>query len=88
MLLFILTAIKVLKRGLGLVLAPNLINEADLQKDFEEFNRKMRRCKWNFRNEPSDNFSDESAFRPTPKCNPPAGHPCMELFLGSLEKEL
>lgn len=79
------TVIKVLKRGLGFVPTPNLMNEADLPKYFEEFNRKMRICKWYFRNEPSDNCSNAPAFRPKSKCKPDAGHLCVGVFLGSLE---
>ena len=33
---------KVLERGLGFVPTPNLINEADLRRDLEDFSRKMR----------------------------------------------
>lgn len=80
------TVIKVLKRGLGFVPTPNLMNEADLPKYFEEFNRTMRICKWYFRNEPSDNCSNTPAFRPKSKCKPDAGHLCVGVFLGSLEK--
>ena len=36
--------IKVLEKGLGFVPIPNLINEADLRQNFNEFSRKMR-CK-------------------------------------------
>ena len=57
------TEIKVLERGLGFAPTPNLINEADLRRDFEDFSRKMR-CRWYFRNEPSDDFSNVPAFRP------------------------
>ena len=61
----VLTAaeIKVLERGLGFVPTHNLINEADLRGDFEDFSGKMR-CRWYFRNEPSDDFSSGPAFRP------------------------
>ena len=81
------TEIKVLERGLGFVPTPNLINEADLRRDFEDFSRKMR-CRWHFRNEPSDDFSNVPAFRPKSQWNPHTGHPCVELFLSRLEKEL
>ena len=81
------TEIKVLERGLGFVPTPNLINEADLRRDFEDFSRKMR-CRWHFRNEPSDDFSNVPAFRPKSQWKPPTGHPCVELFLSRLEKEL
>ena len=85
----VLTAneIKVLERGLGFVPTPSLINEADLQRDFEDFSRKMR-CRSYLRNEPSDGFSNVLAFRPKSQWKPPTGHPCVELFLSRLEKEL
>ena len=39
------TEIKVLERSLGFIPTPYLINETDLQRDFEDFSRKMR-CKY------------------------------------------
>ena len=81
------TEIKVLERGLGFVPTPNLINEADIRRDFQDFSRKMR-CRRHFRNEPSDDFSNVPAFRPNSQWNPPTGHPCGELFLSRLENEL
>ena len=47
--------IKVLKKGLGLVPTPNIINEEDLRRDFGGFRRKMR-CKWYFRDKSSPDF--------------------------------
>ena len=44
------TKTNVLEKGLGLSPTPSFINEAGLQRDFNEFNRKMR-CQWHFRNE-------------------------------------
>ena len=38
------TKIKVLEKGLGFSPTPSFINEADLQRDFDDFARKMR-CK-------------------------------------------
>ena len=64
------TEIKVSERGLGFVPTPNLINEADLRRDFEDFSRKMR-CRWYFRNEPSDDFSNVPVFRPKSQWKPP-----------------
>ena len=81
------TEIGVLERGLGFVPTPNLINEENLRRDFDDFSRKMR-CKWYFRNEPSDNFSEVPAFKPKSLWKPPVGHPCVELFLSKLEGEL
>ena len=46
------------------------------------------RCRWYFRNEPSDDFSNVPAFRPKSQWKPPTGHPCVELFLSRLKKEL
>ena len=83
----IATEIKDLDRSLGFAPTPNLINEADLRRDFEDFSRKMR-YRWYFRNEPSDDFSNVPAFRPKSQWKPPTGHPCVELFLSRLEKEL
>ena len=81
------TEIKVLERGLRFGPTLNLINEADLRRDSEDCSRKMK-CRWHFRNEPSDNFMDVPAFRPKSQWKPPTGHPCVELFLNRLEKEL
>ena len=46
------------------------------------------RIKWNFRNEPSDNFSEAPAFRPKSNWKPLPGHPGLEFFLNQLEKEI
>ena len=81
------TEISVLEKGLGFVPTPNMINEADLRRDFNEFSRKMR-CKWYFRDEPSEEFSEIPAFRPKSTWKPPAGDPCVELFLRKMEHEL
>ena len=63
-----------------------MINEADLQRNFEDFTRKLR-YRWYIRNEPTDNFRNVPAFRPKSFSNAPASHPCVELFLSRLEKE-
>ena len=44
------TEIKVLDKSFSFSPTPSLINEADLQRDFDEFARKMR-WKWYFRKE-------------------------------------
>ena len=47
------------------------------------------RIRWNFRDQPSEDFSDKPVFRP--KSNywkPPPGHPGLQLFLCQLEKEI
>ena len=38
------TKVRVLERGLGLVPTPNMINEENLRRDFNELSRKMK-CK-------------------------------------------
>ena len=81
------TEISVLEKVLGLVPTPNMINEADLRRDFNEFSRKMR-CKWYFRDEPSEEFSEIPAFKPKSTWKPPAGDQCVELFLSKMEHEL
>ena len=43
------------------------------------------RIKWNFQNEPSEDFSDKPAFCPKSSWKPPAGHPGLELFLSQIE---
>ena len=52
-----------MERGLGFVPAPNMINEADLRRDFNEVSRNMR-CRWYFRDEPSEVFSEIPTFTP------------------------
>ena len=77
------TEISILEKGLGIIPTPNMINEAD----FNKFSRKMR-CKWYFRNEPSEEFSEIPTFRPKSTWKPPTGDPCVELFLSKMEHEL
>ena len=77
------TQIRVLERVLGLVPTPNMINEKNLRRDFDYLNRKMR-CKWYFRNEQSENFSEVPAF----KVKSLGSHRCVELCLSKLEGEL
>ena len=60
---------------------------SDLRADFNEFSRKMR-CKWFFRNEPTENFSEAPAFRVKSNWNPPKGYPAVEIFLNKLETEI
>ena len=81
------TEISVLEKGLGFIPTPNMINDADLRPDFNEFSRKMR-CKWYFRDEPSKDLIEISAFRPKPTWKHAAGDICVELFLGKMEHEL
>ena len=46
------------------------------------------RCKWYFRNEPTENFSEKPAFNVKSNCNPPNRHPALEIFLSKLENEV
>ena len=46
------------------------------------------RIKWHFRNEPSENFCTIPAFRSKSSWKPPTGHPNVEVFFSSVEKEL
>ena len=79
--------IRLLEKGLVFAPAPTKINKADFRADFNEFARKMR-CKWFFRNEPTENFSEAPAFRVKSNWNPPKGHPAVEIFLSKLETEI
>ena len=79
------TAIKVLVKGLGFSPTLSFINEADLQRAFDDFVRKMR-CKWYFRNESQAIPSEVSARKPKSTCTPPKGLPDLELFLVNLRK--
>ena len=81
------TEIRVLEKGLDFAPIQKSLNEPELRKDFEEFSRRMR-CKWHFRNELSENFSETPAFRPKSVWKPPKGHASLEVFLSRLEKEL
>ena len=46
------------------------------------------RTNWNFRNDPSEDFSDRSAFRPKSSWKPPPSHPSLKLFLNQIEKDI
>ena len=76
--------ISVLGKGLGFSPTPTSINEADLRRDFAEFARKMR-CKWFFRNEITQDFSEVPAFRVKSNWNPPKGHSALEMSLSQVE---
>ena len=80
------TEIWVLEKGLGFAPTPTGINESDLKRDFNKFSRKMR-CKWYFRNQPTENVSEKSAFDVKRNWNPSNGHPALEIFLSKLENE-
>ena len=55
----------------------------------QNLKKKLRmRCKWHFRNELSENFSETPAVRPKSVWKPPKDHASLEVFLSRLEKEL
>ena len=81
------TEIKVLEKGLDFAPIQKTLNEPELRKDFEKFSRTMR-CKWHFRNDVSENFSETPSFRPKSVWKPPKGYASLEVFLSQLEKEL
>ena len=76
-----------LEKGLDFALIQKTLNEPEIRKDFEEFSLRMR-FKWNFRNEPTNNFNEIPAFRPKSGWKPPKGHASLEVFLSRVEKEL
>ena len=45
------------------------------------------RINWNFRNDPSEDFSDKPVFRPKSSWKPPPSHPGLKLFLSQIEKD-
>ena len=67
---------RILERDLGFASTPTRINESDLNINFNDFSRKIR-CKWYFRNEPSENFLEKTAFNVKSYWNPPKGHPTL-----------
>ena len=81
------TEIKVLDKSLGFSPTPSLINEADLQRDFDDFARKMR-CKWYFRNESQYIPSQVSTCKLKSTWNPPKGSPALELFLNKVKEDI
>ena len=70
--------ISVLGKGLGFLPTPTFINKADLRRNFADFARKMR-CKWFFRNEPAEKFSEIPAFKIKSNWSPTKGHPALEI---------
>ena len=81
------TETSVLEKGLGFVPTPNMINEANLRPDFNDFSRTTK-YRWHFTDEPCEEFSEIPAFSPKSTWKPPAGDPCVELFLNKMEHEL
>ena len=81
------TEIKLLEKGLDFAPVQKTLNEPELRKDFDEFYRRMR-CKWDFRNEVSETFSEIPEFRPKLCWFLPKGHASLEILLSKWEKEL
>ena len=81
------TEIKVLEKGLGFSPTPSFINEADLQRDFDDFARKMR-CKWYFRNDSQYIPSEVSTCKLKSTWNPPKSSSALELFLSKVKKDI
>ena len=71
--------LKALEKSLCFSPAPSFINEADLQRDFDEFTRKMR-CKWYIRNESQDIPSDLCTYKSKSTWIPEKGSPALKLF--------
>ena len=46
------------------------------------------RIKWNFRNEPSEDFSDKPVFCLKFSWKPPPGYPGLQLLLSQIEKDV
>lgn len=67
--------------GKGLDFSPNQksLDEPKVRKKFEDFCRRMY-IKWNYRDEPFDNFSDKPVFHPKSDEKSPPGHTGLELF--------
>ena len=55
--------IQVLEKGLDFAPIQKSLNEPELRNDFEEFSRRMH-IRWNYRDQPSEDFSGKPAFRP------------------------
>ena len=75
--------IKVLEKDLDYAPIQSIINEPELQNDFQEFCSRMHLKRY-FHNDPSSEFSEAPSF--TPKS--PKSHPSLEVFLSEMEKEI
>ena len=67
------TEIKVLEKGLDFDPVQRTYNKPELREAFEEFCCRMK-CKWYFRNEVSETFSEIPAFRSKSSWLPPKAH--------------
>ena len=81
------TEIKILEKGLGFSPTPSSINEADLQRDFDDLARKMR-CKWYFRNDSQYIPFEVSTYKLKSTWNPPKVSPALELFLSKVKENI
>ena len=84
------TKIKVLEKCLGSLLHHYLSTKQtckDLQRDFNNFARKMR-CNWHFRNESQYITSEVSTHKLKSTWNPPKGSPVLELFLSKVKGDV
>ena len=81
------TEIRVLEKSLRFASTPTRINESDFKRDFNGFSQKTR-YKWYFQNEPTENFSEKSAFNVKSNWNPPNGHPALEIFLSKFKSKV
>ena len=81
------TEIRALEKGLGFAPIPTKINETDLRADFNEFAGNVR-CRWFFRNEPTEKFSETPAFPVKSNWNPPEGHPAIEIFISKIQTKI
>ena len=79
--------IKILEKGLDFAPIQTKVNEPELRKGFEEFCRRTR-IKWQFRNEPTSDFSNIPAFAPISTWKPPKGHTNLEVVLSKVEYDL
>ena len=79
--------ITVLEKVLGFAPIQRKINELELSKDLEDLCKRMR-TKWNFRNEPSKDFSVAPAFARKSSWKSPLGHLNLEVFLSQVDNKL
>ena len=79
--------IEVLEKGLDFAPIQRKINKTELCKDFEESFRRMW-IKWNFRKEPSQNFSVVPVFALKLFRKPSSGHLYLELLFSQDFKEI
>ena len=79
--------LKLISWILGFTPTLSFINTSDLKRDLEDLARKMR-CKWYFKNDVTENFSQLPAFQIKSNWNPPKGQPALEMFLSQIETDI